>query len=239
MHVSHVSLGGLFAVAAVTLIGASPVFAATSAAQSVTKACSQQYQAAKSAGTLPAGEKWTQFLSECSAKMKSSAASPTTGSTAAMGQSQGGSMGQSQGGSAGQTSGGAPMKPMASTQAAGTPKHMTVKQICNQQYQQAKAAGTLGGKRKAVFLSDCAAGVVNDKEDASTPDEPQATTANVQVPTVDKNGKPLSPGEIAFRQRIKECSMEWQHDKSAGTLPAGEKWPQFWSACNKNLKAQG
>lgn len=233
MNVSYVSLGGLLAVAAVSFVGATQAFAAATAAQEVTKACSQQYQAAKKAGTLPAGEKWTQFLSDCSTRMKTSA----TGSTGATGASPGGAMGQSSGSAA------APMKstPPTTTATAGTAtRHMTTRQLCNQQYEQARTAGTLAGKKKAVFLSECAASIANDKEDAATvPTEPQSTTANVQVPTVDKNGKPLSPGEIAFRQRIKECSTEWQQEKSAGKLPAGQKWPQFWSACNKNLKHQG
>lgn len=217
MSISHVSLGGLLAVAAVSFFAAPQAFAAASAAQSVTKACSQQYQAAKKAGTLPAGEKWTQFLSDCSAKMKGAAATTP------------GSMPQT---------GGAAHGMLPKTATTGT-AHQTTRQLCNQQYQQAKTAGTLGGKRKAVFLSECAASVANEREDAAVvPTEPQ-TTASVPVPTVDKNGKALTPGQIAFRQRIKECSTQWQQQKAAGTLPVGEKWPQFWSACDKTLKQHG
>lgn len=46
---------------------------------------------------------------------------------------------------------------------------------------------------------------------------PFVVAAIAQAPTVDKSGKPLTLGEMAFRHRIK----------------------QFWSACGKNLKARG
>jgi phage-related protein len=70
------------------------------------------------------------------------------------------------------------------------------------------------------------------------PQEP--TGANqAAVATTDAKGKPLSAGEAAFQQRIHECGNEWQRDKAKGTVPAGEKWPQFWSACNTRLKTHG
>lgn len=70
---------------------------------------------------------------------------------------------------------------------------------------------------------------------------PQEPVGNSQaaIATTDAQGKPLTAGEIAFRQRIKECGTEWQQDKTKGTLPAGEKWPHFWSACNTRLKTHG
>jgi hypothetical protein len=56
---------------------ATPGFAAnTTATQSTTKACSQQYQAAKTANTLN-GEKWPQFLSRCSTAMNNTATPAT------------------------------------------------------------------------------------------------------------------------------------------------------------------
>lgn len=70
------------------------------------------------------------------------------------------------------------------------------------------------------------------------PQEP-SNTDQAAVATTDAKGKPLSAGEVAFRQRIHECSNEWQQDKAKGSLPAGEKWPHFWSACNTRLKTHG
>ena len=36
-------------------------------------------------------------------------------------------------------------------------------------------------------------------------------------------------------ERRKKCSEEWKAAKAAGKT-AGQKWPQFYSACNKRLK---
>ena len=119
--------------------------------------------------------------------------------------------------------------------------HQTTTQICSAQYQQAKASGTLGGKKWPQFLSECSDSIKNDTSDANTvPDEPKASSkraGNDHLATVDKNGKPLTPGQIAFRQRIHECSVEWQRDKAANKLK-GQKWPQYWSACNTRYKKE-
>jgi hypothetical protein len=36
-------------------------------------------------------------------------------------------------------------------------------------------------------------------------------------------------------ERRKKCSEEWKAAKAAGKT-AGQKWPQFYSACNTRLK---
>ena len=36
-------------------------------------------------------------------------------------------------------------------------------------------------------------------------------------------------------ERRKKCSAEWKEAKAAGKT-AGQKWPQFYSACNTRLK---
>jgi hypothetical protein len=226
MLVSKTALAGIAAIAGVGFL-ALPV-SAEAAASSTTKECSTQYQAAKEAGTLN-GQKWPQFLSDCSAKMKaddssakdtSSKPKKTTKSDDAM----------------------APKtKAEKPTKEAKSSDHQTTQQICSEQYQAAKTAGTLGGKKWSQFYSDCAADIRDDKSDtAETPDEPKVqktATTKYKVPTVDKNGKALSAGQIAFRQRIHECSVEWQRDKAANRLK-GQKWPQYWSACNTRLKQE-
>ncbi|MDN5927949.1 MAG: hypothetical protein L0I29_12820 [Hyphomicrobiales bacterium] len=187
---------------------------AKSSGQSTQQVCSEQYQAAKAAGTL-GGKKWPQFYSDCAAGMKDG------GSTAAA-----------------ETPTKSKTTKTASKSAPSD--HQTTQQICSGQYQAAKSAGTLGGKKWSQFYSDCAADIRNDKSDASaTPDEPKArkTATNYKASTVDKNGKPLTPGQIAFRQRIHECSVEYQSDKAADHL-RGQKWPQYWSACNTRLKQE-
>lgn len=216
---------GLTGVAFVAL--ATPGFAASAtAAQSTTKACSLQYQAAKKANTLN-GEKWPQFLSKCSASMDNTATpatAPATKSTTALAPAN-------------------PTKPATKTTAMAAPAaagHQTTQQICSQQYQAAKSAGTLNGQKWPTFLSGCSASIKNDKSDATVvPPDPSVASAKAVVPATSANGKPLSPGEVAFRQRIHECSTEWQGQKAAGKLPAGASWPQFWSQCNTKLKAQG
>ena len=48
-----------------------------------------------------------------------------------------------------------------------------------------------------------------------------------------------SAGQAASRERRKKCGAEWKEAKAAGTIEKGTKWPQYWSACNKRLKAAG
>ena len=39
--------------------------------------------------------------------------------------------------------------------------------------------------------------------------------------------------------RERACGQDWKADKAAGKIPAGTKWPQYWSECNKRKKAAG
>ena len=43
----------------------------------------------------------------------------------------------------------------------------------------------------------------------------------------------------AVNERKRKCGAEWKEAKAAGTVPKGQKWPQYWSGCNKRLKAAG
>jgi hypothetical protein len=51
--------------------------------------------------------------------------------------------------------------------------------------------------------------------------------------------KPPSAAQLAERARMKKCGAEWKAAKAAGKVEKGMKWPQYWSACNKRLKAAG
>jgi len=206
-----------------------PIVAANAAAnngQTTQQACSAQYQAAKSAGTL-GGQKWPQFYSDCAARLNTASA-PAQAAPAT-----------------------ATAKPATSARqvAATTSGQQTTQQICSAQYQSAKAAGTLNGQKWPAFLSACSDSIKSYSDQAQTPPpEPQA----VAQPAATNPAKPMTkaagaapastagktPGEIAFQQRIHECANEWQSEKAAGTLPSGSKWPQFWSACNTQLKAR-
>ena len=48
-----------------------------------------------------------------------------------------------------------------------------------------------------------------------------------------------SPAQLATRERQKKCGDEWKTAKAAGKADPTMKWPQYWSACNKRLKAGG
>lgn len=232
MLVSKTALAGIAAIAGMGFLALSA--SAQAAASSTTKECSAQYQAAKKAGTLN-GQKWPQFLSDCSAKMKADDSSATDTSSKSKKTTK------SEDAMAPKAKEAKETKETKTTKEAKSSDHRTTQQICSEQYKAAKSAGTLGGKKWSQFYSDCAADIRNDKSDATeTPDEPKAektATTKSAASTVDKNGKPLTPGQIAFRQRIHECSVEWQRDKAANKLK-GQKWPQYWSACNTRLKKE-
>ena len=142
-------------------------------------------------------------------------------------------------------------------------------QECSAKWKAAKAAGTVadGTKWPDFMKAQCTAGSdqavapvtpaptkkvatkkvkavtpvnASSTDDTAVPDEPTNTSySNIDVKAVDKNGKPFTSGQIAAHQRIKECAGEWRAAKTAGSLPNGAKWPQFWSSCNTRLKAQG
>ena len=78
---------------------------------------------------------------------------------------------------------------------------------------------------------------------------PLMQTAAAQYPaaapdkkdTAKKETKAKAPsaGQTAMRERQKKCAAEWKEAKAAGKIEKGQKWPQFWSACNKRLKGAG
>jgi hypothetical protein len=88
-----------------------------------------------------------------------------------------------------------------------------VRHLCSEKYQAAKAAGTLNGETWPQFYSKCTA-------DAKA-NPPAAAAA------------PAAPAPLNVR-RI--CSEKYQAAKAAGTLN-GEAWPQFYSRCTAEIKA--
>jgi hypothetical protein len=220
--------------AATVIAGAGLAFLTLAAsAQSVTKTCSTQYQAAKEAGTLK-GQKWPDFLSACSAKLKADddteAAAPAAKTPAK------------------KTAKDTATKPAKTqTATAATSSGMSAKSVtkeCSTQYQAAKEAGTLNGQKWPQFLSACSDSLKSDDSDATVPDEPAPTKASTSKTTktqvakagTSADGKPLSPAQVAFRARISECGDQWQQAK-ANNKTRGMTWPQYWSACNTRLKA--
>ncbi|HEX3493934.1 MAG TPA: hypothetical protein VHT48_00960 [Methylocella sp.] len=88
-----------------------------------------------------------------------------------------------------------------------------VRHQCSEKYQAAKAAGTLNGETWPQFYSKCTA-------DAKA-NPPAAVAA------------PAAPAPLNVRR---VCSEKYQAAKAAGTLN-GEAWPQFYSRCTTETKA--
>jgi hypothetical protein len=90
---------------------------------------------------------------------------------------------------------------------------------------------------KVMFAAVLAAGLIA----APLPPLVQTAAAQAQPAAPAKNEakakKAPSPGQLAARERQKKCAVEWKAAKAAGKIEKGQKWPQFWSACNKRLKA--
>ena len=88
---------------------------------------------------------------------------------------------------------------------------------------------------KALFAAVLAAGLIAAPL-PSFAQNPPAQTAAPEKKQV-KPKKPPSAGLLAARERQKKCGAEWKEAKAAGKIEKGMKWPKFWSACNKRLKA--
>jgi hypothetical protein len=88
-----------------------------------------------------------------------------------------------------------------------------VRHLCSEKYQAAKAAGTLNGDTWPQFYSKCTA------DAKANPPAAEAAPAAAAPPDV---------------RHI--CSEKYQAAKAAGTLN-GEAWPQFYSRCTAETKA--
>ncbi|MES2096842.1 MAG: hypothetical protein V4459_08775 [Pseudomonadota bacterium] len=90
--------------------------------------------------------------------------------------------------------------------------------VCGAKYQTAKTAKTLpAGQTWAQFLKACRASL---------------TPAPATAAKAPAGGLP-SAAQTAMRARQRQCAAQWKADKTAGKVPAGQTWPQYWSACNK------
>jgi hypothetical protein len=96
-----------------------------------------------------------------------------------------------------------------------------------------------GSMTKIVFAAVLAAGLIAAPLPAFTQYAPTPAPAAAPDQTSAKTEKPASAGMDAMRERQKKCGAEWKEAKTAGKVEKGMTWPQFWSACNKRLKAAG
>ncbi len=123
----------------------------------------------------------------------------------------------------------------------------TVIQQCGQQYQAAKAAGTLNGMGWDQYRTDCTARLKAQPASVSaaavntpaTVSPAPAAPATVASPTVAPDATtPPSAGRAAMLARQRQCGAEWRSNKATLVVQTpGLKWPQYWSQCNKRLKA--
>jgi hypothetical protein len=88
-----------------------------------------------------------------------------------------------------------------------------VRHLCSEKYQAAKAAGTLNGDSWPQFYSKCTA---EAKANPSAAEAAPAAAAPVDIRHI--------------------CSEKYHAAKAAGTLN-GETWPQFYSRCTTETKA--
>ena len=58
----------------------------------------------------------------------------------------------------------------------------------------------------------------------------------VQAATETKPKKEPTAAQLAARERMSKCSVEWKEAKAGGSLAKDAKWPKYWSECNKRLK---
>ena len=56
--------------------------------------------------------------------------------------------------------------------------------------------------------------------------------------TAAKPKREPTAGQLAARERMRKCAVEWKEAKVAKTT-GGLKWPQYWSKCNARLKGGG
>jgi hypothetical protein len=123
--------------------------------------------------------------------------------------------------------------------AALAPAQAKTLKECAAQWDQMKAANQTGGMKYRDFTKQCMSGAAPAPSTPVTA-APAPTTAapapaaGAATPTA--TGK---TGRQAMIARERACGADWKADKAAGRIPAGQKWPQYWSECDKRKKAQG
>ena len=123
---------------------------------------------------------------------------------------------------------------LAALSAAPFPAHAKTMKECAAQWKEMKAANQTAGMKYRDFSKQCMTG---EAPAAGTP-PPPAPEAASPPPAAEPAAK-ASGGRAAMVARMRACGAEWKTAKAEGKVPAGQKWPQFWSECNKRKKAEG
>lgn len=106
-----------------------------------------------------------------------------------------------------------------------TPASALDAKACGKQWSAMTKAEKKGHKKKD-YVKDCMA--------KAAPASPMAAPKSKS--TGSSTGK---SGRQAMIERERACGKEWREAKAAGKIRAGQKWPQYWSECNKRMKARG
>jgi hypothetical protein len=104
---------------------------------------------------------------------------------------------------------------------------------CAAQWQEMKANSQTNGMKYRDFSKQCMSEGAPAAE-TPPPPPPPPPAATTEHPAAKPSG-----GRAAMVARLRACGAEWKAEKAEGKIPAGQKWPQYWSACNKRKKAEG
>jgi hypothetical protein len=108
----------------------------------------------------------------------------------------------------------------------------TVK-ACQEEWQANKAANQANKVTEKAYVAKCRAEGATAQPASAPPAAAPATTSAKPAAVKPKDGR---QAEYA---RERACGQDWKADKAAGKIPAGMKWPQYWSECDKRKKAAG
>jgi len=119
---------------------------------------------------------------------------------------------------------------LAALAAVSVPADAKTMKECAAQWQEMKAANQTNGMKYRDFSKQC---MSEGAPPAAAPPPP------VEKPAATEEKKPVSGGRQAMIARERACGAEWREAKAAGRIQPGQKWPQYWSECNKRKKAEG
>jgi len=122
---------------------------------------------------------------------------------------------------------------VAST-ALSVPAHAKTMKECAAQWQEMKAANQTSGMKYRDFSKQC---MSEGAPAAETPPPPKPAAAP-PPPAAEPAAEKPSGGRAAMVARMRACGADWKTAKAEGKT-AGQKWPQYWSECNKRKKAEG
>ena len=118
--------------------------------------------------------------------------------------------------------------------AVSIPAQAKTMKECAAQWQDMKANNQTNGMKYRDFSKQC---MSEGAPAAETRRQPRHRRPRQPPPTNPPQSRPADGRPCIARERA--CGAEWKAEKAAGKIPPGQKWPQYWSACNKRKKAEG